>query len=163
MNNHIPAQDANNISNPVRTTHEMSPLLKRKSDFEEWKSKTFNLGRQVVFSFIFATIIFPTPYSFFTFTVGKTMVNWGSLFLYLNLLLIGNGFYWLVFLPGTTRVLTASMKKLSLFDFKNTFWVSRLSTIYTRAAISASIIGVMIIIPIILGPQAKNITIIATA
>ena len=91
------------------------------------------------------------------------MINWGSLFLFINLLLIGNGFYWLLFLPGATSALTASMRKLSLFDPKNTFWVNQLSIIYSRAAISASLIGVLIICPIAFGPQIKNINIIATA
>lgn len=152
-----------NLDNFLRTTHEMAPLLKKSSDFEEWKRKNFNLRNQLIFSIIFSTAIFPTTYSFFKSTIGSAMINWGSPFLYLNLLLIGNGFYWLVYLPGATRVLTVSMKKLSLFDPKNTFWVNQLSTIYSRAAISASIIAVMIIIPVAFGPQIKNISIIATA
>jgi hypothetical protein len=152
-----------NLDNFIRTTDDMSPLLKKNNAFEEWKRKIFNLRNQLVFSFIFATVIFPTTYSFFTFTIGRAMINWGSLFLYINLLLIGNGFYWLIFLPGATRALTVSLNNLSLFDLKNTFWVNQLSSIYSRAAISASVIGVMIIVPVVLGPQIRNINIIANA
>lgn len=146
-----------NLDNFLRTTNEMSFMLK-KNTFEEWKNRTFNLRNQLIFSIIFATIIFPTTYSFFLSTIDRAMINWGSPLLYTNLLLIGNGFYWLIFLPGATRVLTTSMRKLSLFDPKNTFWVNQLSSIYSRAAISASIIGILIIFPIAFGPQIKNIT-----
>jgi hypothetical protein len=152
-----------NLDNFLRITHEMLPLLEKMNHFDEWKRKRFNLKSQLIFSFIFATVIFPTTYSFFTFTIGRTMINWGSLFLYINLLLIGNGFYWLVFLPGATRVLTDSMSNLRLFDPKNTFWVNQLANIFSRAASSASLIGVLIIIPVVFGPQIKDINIITTA
>lgn len=152
-----------NLDNFLKTTDEMLPLLKENSIFEEWKRKTFNMRNQIIFSIIFASAIFPTTYSFFSFTIGKAMINWGSLFLYFNLLLIGNGFYWLVFLPGATRTLTVGMSNSNLFDLKNTFWVNQLSKIYGRAAISASIIGVMIIVPVAFGPQIKNISVIETA
>ena len=152
-----------NLDNFIRATDKMSPLLKKNNIFDVWKRKTFNLRNQYIFSFVFATVIFPTTYSFFTFTIGRVMINWGSLFLYINLLLIGNGFYWLIFLPGATRALTSSMSNLNLFDLKNTYWVNQLSSIYSRASISASIIGVMIIVPVIFAPQISNINIIVNA
>lgn len=134
----------------------------KRQRFEEWKTSTFSLSKQLLFSTAFAIIIFPMTYLFFRGTVGATAINFGSPLLFVNLTLIGNGFYWLIFLPGATRKLTGGMRKLNLFDPKNTYWINQLSGIYGRAATSASIIGVMIFFPLVFGPKANDIIIITS-
>ncbi len=148
----------------LSVTDELLLLLERskRQQFEEWKASAFSLSKQLLFSTAFAITIFPMTYLFFRGTVGVTAINYGSPLLFVNLMLIGNGFYWLLFLPGATRKLTAGMRKLNLFDPKNTYWTNQLSGIYSRAATSASIIGVMIFFPLVFGPKANDVVIITS-
>lgn len=146
----------------LKTVGDLTPLLDPKNKgFDEWKKTVFAINKQVFFSIVFAIAIFPMTYIFFSQTIGVVTINYGAIILFVNLILIGNGFYWLLFLPGATRAIIISMRKLSLFDPKNTYWTQQLSRIYSQAAISASVIGVMIIFPIAFGPQTKNVNTIA--
>jgi len=133
----------------------------KESRFSEWKKQVFNLRYQLIFSLIFAIAIFPTAYLYFELIIGS-LINFGSIILFLNLILIGNGFYWLCFLTGAIRAIKQSLGKLNYFDLKNTNWIDQLSDVYEKAALYASIIGVMIIFPIAFGPKSGNIVVITS-
>lgn len=153
-----------NIELFLQLTNELAPLLNHKQDeFKVWKDNSFKLNKQILFSLAFAICIFPTTYLFFEQIMGTVAIKFGAPILFTNLLLIGNGFYWLLFLPGATHALMKNMSKINLFDPKNTYWIKQLSNVYSRAALSTSIIGVMVIFPIILGPQTANTNIITSA
>jgi len=146
----------------LQITNEMSPLFASKQNkFSEWKAQIFNFRYQVIFSLIFAIAIFPTAYWFFKQIIGD-LINFGSLILFFNLSLIGNGFYWLCFLPGAAKAINQSLAVLNYFDLKNTNWIDQLSDVYEKAALYASIIGVMIVFPIAIGPKSGNIIVITS-
>lgn len=151
-----------NIEYFLQITDLMSPLFaSQQNDFSGWKTRIFNFRFQVTFSLIFALAIFPTAYWFFKLIIGD-VINFGSVILFLNLILIGNGFYWLCFLPGATKAINQSLGELNYFDLKNTNWIDQLSDIYEKAASYASIIGVMIVFPLAFGPKSGNIIFITS-
>lgn len=152
-----------NVDYFLKVTSEILPRFAFKENaFLEWKTRTFNLRYQVIFSLVFAVVIFPTAYLYFDLIIGS-LINFGSLILFLNLILIGNGFYWLWFLPSAIRAIKQSIGRLNYFDLKNTNWIDQFSDVYSKAALYASIIGVMIIFPIAFGPKSGNVVIITSS
>ena len=151
-----------NIHRFLQATKEMSDFYdSQQISFSKWKLDTFQLGKQVWFSIIFATTIFPTTYVFFKLTTID-FITLKAVVLYANLIFIGNGFYWLIFLPTATYTIKKNAKQINFFDLKNTLWIRNLEKVYERAALSASIIGVMVILPLVFNPRLENITPITT-
>ena len=75
-----------NINMFLQATEKMIDFYNpAQTSFAKWKKDTFQLQKQIWFSIIFATAIFPTTYIFFKLTMGD-FINIGALILYLNLI-----------------------------------------------------------------------------
>ena len=77
-----------------------------------------------------------------------------SYILLFNLFVIGNGFYWIITLPGAIKIVSENAQRVHSFDPANIIWVNKLSDVYQRAALSTSIIGVAVIVPVIANPSS---------
>jgi hypothetical protein len=124
-------------------------IQRNKEDFLQWIHKTFDIKRQITISFIFSFSIFPFTILFFDQTIGLKANRIGAIVLFINMWIIGNGFYWIAFLPISAKEIFKSSNLDGYFDPKNTVWINALSDIYEYAAISVSIIGVLALVSLI--------------
>jgi hypothetical protein len=99
--------------------------------------------RQITISFLFAFLIFPFTMLFFNQTIGLHANSSGAIILFVNVWIIGNGFYWIVVLPTSAKALFHSFKCSGYFDPRNTVWINAFSDVYENAAASVSVIGVL--------------------
>lgn len=134
------------------------------TSFREWLESCMSIKRQLLFSLIFSTILTPISLPFYVYFLVPNSVSLfalepllGSillfLFAFLNIALIGNGVYWVVYLPGAVKIISVVYKPIKGFDFKNIAWVEEFSDIYQRATLSTSIIGVALLLPAIANPS----------
>ncbi len=121
--------------------------------FNAWSLRVFDNRRQLIFSTVFAVIFLPLTFWFFQVAIGREALWLVSPVLFINLGFIGNGFYWVVSLPGAARVIAANAQKPESFDPRNLVWVEALSGIYQYAALSTSLIGIAILVPLTVRPS----------
>lgn len=124
----------------------------KQSFFTKWLETNFSIRRQIVVSLIFALVFLPLTFFFFEIAIGFEAILYVVIILLFNLILIGNGFYWIIVLPGATKVILDHSKRLNSFDPKNIVWIDKVSDIYQRAALYTSIVGVLVLFPVIASP-----------
>jgi hypothetical protein len=125
-----------------------------ESAFQNWLMTKFSIHRQVIFSIVFAVVFLPLTFMFFAATIGREALLFVSFILFFNLLLIGNGLYWVIVLPGAAKTINENAQRTYCFDPRSTIWIDDLSDIYQRSALSTSIIGVAAVAPIVAGPSS---------
>lgn len=134
-----------------------------QSAFARWANKAFNLRRQILFSLISTAIIFPTAFPFFAITMGFEARLWTAPVLFINLFFIGNALYWIIVLPGAARLISRHAQRIGAFAPRNIIWIDKLSDVYQRAALSTSLVGVALIIPVALGPKGSLPILVVTS